>query len=89
MRGTDSEFSLFGEEDKIFEKDYNDDSLVKTKLKRNNLFYLGGGYVCLLEELSWNSGARWKGAGPAPPGPSSPPTRRAAGGDRDGCNRLG
>jgi hypothetical protein len=50
---------------------------------------LGGGYVCLLEELSWNSGARWKGAGLAPPGPSSPPTRRAAGGDRDGCNRLG
>ena len=45
MRGTDSEFSLFSEEDKIFEKDYNeyfddDDSLIKTKLKRNNLFYL-------------------------------------------------
>ena len=27
----------------------------------NEMSNLGGGYVCLLEELSWNSDARWKG----------------------------
>jgi hypothetical protein len=42
MRGTDSEFSLFSEDDKIYnDEEYDDDdNLVKTKLKRNNLFYL-------------------------------------------------
>ena len=29
------------------------------------LGHLGGGYVCLLEELSWNSDARWKGGAAA------------------------
>ena len=42
MRGTKSEFHLFDENDKIYnDEQYDeDDILVKTKLKRNNLFYL-------------------------------------------------
>ena len=42
------------------------------------ILVLEGGYVCLLEELSWNSDARRKGEAAAATPDPKPPTRLSA-----------